>query len=188
MADEAIRSFLAIELSESLKREALSFVETIQNQYPAFRFLPPQNWHLTLHFLGHITPEEVKILQLALPKTVAEIKPFSVSLEGLGAFPKEHPHILWLGVAGDTSALLALKKRCDQALEKLDFQIETRPYQPHITIARLKGQAPRSFLKPEKTFKSKNFDIIYNLTFFQSILSPKGLLYTPLSVFPFQIS
>ncbi|OGW85485.1 MAG: 2'-5' RNA ligase [Omnitrophica bacterium RIFCSPHIGHO2_02_FULL_46_11] len=183
MAREGIRSFLAIELSKTLKQEALSFVETIQDQYSNFRFLPIENWHLTLHFLGQINPDQLKSLQLELPKAVAQIKPFSISLEDLGAFPKKFPRVLWLGVAGDRDGLLALKKCLDQILKKLHFEIETRPYHPHITIARSKGESKQTFLAPKQEFESKNFDKIHSVTLFQSILSPQGSSHSPLGVF-----
>ena len=81
MARETIRAFLAIELSEALKAEANHFIETIRKDYPGFRFIPPENWHLTLHFLGQVEPPKIEELVSRIPKVLGDVKPFTISLE-----------------------------------------------------------------------------------------------------------
>ena len=188
MARQTVRSFLAIELSKLLKEEARFFVETIQNRYPGFRFIEPHNWHLTLHFLGDVEPEKIEPLSSHLKNALAGIAPFSISLEGLGVFPNvQKPRILWIGVSGDIPKLLALKKQVDAVLQKLHFQIETRSFHPHITIARIKEGTRHEYSISDQTltFKAKTSDEIRSLTLFRSDLFPGGAQYTPLQVFSF---
>ena len=186
MAHDTIRSFLAIELSESLKNELCFFVQSIQNQFSGFRFSNPKTWHLTLHFLGDVTLEKIEELKARLSKVLPDVKPFSISLEGLGVFPKgKTPRILWIGVNGDADALLGLKKRLDEVLQKMHFEIEKRTYHPHITIARAKEKVSHPFPKLELTFKAQTIDLIRSLTFFRSDLSKEGVEHTPLFTIPF---
>lgn len=189
MAQSQVRSFLAIELSEALKNEVYRFIESIQTKYPAFRFVPPQNWHLTLHFLGQVETKRIEELSVKASRALEKVTPFSIFLKGLGAFPNwNRPHTLWVGVGGDTQQLSALKKRLDQVLQEAHFQIEVRTYHPHITIARLKGGA--SFLQSTPTceFQSRTVDQIRCVTLFKSDLSPQGACHTPLKIFQFQSS
>ena len=186
MAYQTIRTFLAIELSEALKKETYLFVETLRDRYQGFRFIEPQNWHLTLHFLGDIEPEKIEQLGSRLKEALVQINPFSVSLEGLGVFPNsQRPRILWIGVSGDISELLTLKKQVDEVLQNMHFQIETRPFHPHITIARAREGSKHSYLISGQTFKAQRVDEIHSLTLFKSDLSPRGAQHTPLQVIPF---
>ena len=87
MAHQAIRSFLAIELSEAMKGEVQRFIKKIEHQFPGFRFGNPETWHLTLHFLGAIGSEKLESLSLKIPKALEGTKPFQLFLEGVGVFP-----------------------------------------------------------------------------------------------------
>lgn len=186
MAHGTIRSFLAVEISETLKNEARLFVETIQSKCLGFRFIPPQNWHLTLHFLGPIEPQKIEGLAARLPDALKEARPFSISLEGLGVFPEgKKPRILWLGIGGNLSELFRLKKQLDEVLLKMHFRIEAMRYHPHVTIARSKSAAARPFLDLEQSFQSQATDEIRHVTLFRSDLSSQGARHIPLQTFSF---
>ena len=186
MAHETIRSFLAVTLSEAIKKEAYLFVKTIQDQCSGFRFVDSQNWHLTLHFLGQVETEKIEELKTRLPKALTNIKPFLISLEGFGAFPNERkPRILWMGIKSDSDELLNLKKALDEVLREMHFEIETRPYHPHITIARSKEGTSTSLPSSSPMFKGRVVDQIHAVTLFKSDLSPEGARHTPLQIVPF---
>ena len=187
MAYETIRSFLAIEISEKLKQEARSFVDTIRERYSGFRFIPYQHWHLTLHFLGQVELKEIEALQERLTaEALKDVEPFTISLEGFGTFPSgQKPRILWIGIGGDQSGLLTLKQRLDLVLRKLHFKIEKRSYHPHITIARSKGEGVPLPFKPELQFKGQEVEEIRHVTLFKSILSTQGAEHITLGTFSF---
>ena len=86
MAQDPIRTFLAIELSEAIRTEAHSYVEVIKQDYPDFRFIPPENWHLTLHFFGRIDSNQIQKLKTHLPPAFSSAQPFSIQLEKLDKF------------------------------------------------------------------------------------------------------
>lgn len=184
MADQKIRSFLAIKLDDLLIQDANGFVTKIQSHYPQFRFIPPNNWHLTLHFLGSISAQEVDTLIKVLPEMASKMKPFSISLKGLGGFPGEKKsRILWIGVSDKTNRLMHLKETLDQVLIKMKFPIETRPYHPHITIARARNPAICPISGAEKNIEFAHNSWVEKITLFRSDLSSQGPQYTPLSEF-----
>ncbi|MBI4394787.1 MAG: RNA 2',3'-cyclic phosphodiesterase [Candidatus Omnitrophica bacterium] len=186
MAHQTVRSFLAIELSERLKNEVQSFLESVGSSLQGFRLIPPQNWHLTLHFLGPIDTDEMEHLSARLAKALPGIKPFSISLGGFGAFPNQQsPRILWVGVRNDLKNLLELKQKLDGVLQAAHFQIEKKPFHPHITVARLKLRHSHSALKLETEFQGKARDEIKQITLFKSQTLPEGAIYTPFQIFRF---
>ncbi len=181
MAHARVRSFLAIELSEAIKSEASLFVQTLQGKCQGFRFLDSKSWHLTLHFFGQVELEKIEKLGVCLQNALSDNKPFSISLEGFGAFPDGgNPRVLWMGVGGDLKKLSELKSRVDHILQKMHFPIETRSFNPHITIARSKGDVFLSFSKSEQTFKGHTVDQVRFLTLFKSDLLPQGAQHTAL--------
>lgn len=186
MAHDKVRAFLAIELSEAVKSEASSFIQTIQSRCHGFRFLDSKNWHLTLHFFGQVESEKIEKIGLRLQDALAEIQPFSIVLEGFGVFPDDRkPRVLWIGVGGDLKELSELKSRVDQTLQKMHFPIETRSFHPHITVARSKGNVFLSFSKSEQMFKGRIVDQVQSLTLFKSDLLPQGVQHTALRTVSF---
>ncbi len=185
MVDQKIRSFLAIELNNALVKEASFFVQQIKDKNSSFRFIPHQNWHLTLHFFGSLSPEKVDRLNEHLPSIFAQTKPFHILFSGFGGFPtNERSRILWLGVKDETNQLLILKEQLDRALLKMNFPIETRSYHPHITIARAQKLEFCNFAGFEKNeFKAKA--IVEKVSLFKSTLTSSGPEYVIIQSFHF---
>src|SRR5204863_7828543 len=83
----------------------------------------------------------------ALAQAVAKVKPFDVTLGGLGAFPDQaHPRILWVGVERHP-ALELLANDVEGVLGRFGFEPELRPLQPHMTIGRAARDAGRGALQ-----------------------------------------
>ncbi|MBI1978398.1 MAG: RNA 2',3'-cyclic phosphodiesterase [Candidatus Omnitrophica bacterium] len=185
VAREEVRSFLAIELSEKAKEEVFFFVESIKKDFPNFRFIPSTNWHLTLHFLGEIPLEKLEKLKVHLRDGLKEMRPFTIMLDGFGAFPDfKKARLLWVGVRGDLEPLDRLKKELDQILQKLNFEIETRLFHPHITIGRLKGSSKSTLPAFSPVFRGTVINFINHITLFKSVLLNQSAQYTPLETFP----
>ena len=182
MAQEHLRVFIALELSTETKNEAHVFVERIREKYPHFRFIPPQNWHLTLDFLGPVLLDRVQDLIAELPNALILSRPFTVFLQEMGAFPNSRKtRILWLGMKGELEELFALKKAVDGMLRKKHFSIETRNFEPHITIARLKTNERSSIFEPEP-FEGTKPSKINGITIFKSLLDTEGATYERLAI------
>lgn len=186
MAEQKIRSFLAIELDPSLITEVSNFVTQIKSRFSQFRFIPSTNWHLTLHFFGPLSSEELNRLSNLLPEVAFKVKPFTILLKGLGSFPNDlKSRILWIGVEGEIDKLMYLKEVLDQSLLKMKFPLETKPFHPHITIARSQQLINCNLSDSEKEMKFKTQPKIQKISLFQSELTPSGAKYSLLQDFPF---
>lgn len=132
------RLFLGVPVAEDVRgalREHLRGVEL-----PG-RAVPPGNWHLTLRFLGDTPPEALARLREALEAEEMGSRA-AVTFGGLGAFPRPaRASVLWLGVEEGADALRALAERAEAAARRAGWAAETRPFTPHLTLARI--QPPR---------------------------------------------
>lgn len=106
---------------------------------------PPDNWHLTLRYLGDTDEVAMERLLAGLDQT--DLGPrFPVELSGLGAFPNaRRATVLWLGVSSGGDRLAALAAIIDEEVESVGFAAEDRPYVPHLTLSRLR---PDEDLRP----------------------------------------
>jgi len=96
--------------------------------------------HLTLRFLGEITPHEVERVRDAARVAAASATPFSITLAGGGAFPSlREPRVVWVGVADGAAPLVALARSLEAALVACGFPPEARAFQPHLTVARARS-------------------------------------------------
>lgn len=139
--------------------------------------------HLTLKFLGEVAPESIGKISEALEGAADGIAPLAISVEGVGGFPNlKTPRVIWAGVR-ENPELTRLQKNIDEGLAALGFEKDDRPFQPHLTLCRIKSMASGrelgrlvGELKPDVTteFKAASFSLI------KSVLSPKGAEYTVL--------
>jgi 2'-5' RNA ligase len=120
---------------------------------------------------------------------VANMKALMLNVRNLGAFPSvNRPRVLWLGIDGDTDALINLQTEIDAGFQDYGFKKEDRPFKPHLTLARIKE--PKGLVGLAETV-TKNEDYIAGsftvsgLTLFKSDLKPTGAIYTKLAHFPF---
>ncbi|MEE9198911.1 MAG: RNA 2',3'-cyclic phosphodiesterase, partial [Dehalococcoidia bacterium] len=137
-----VRAFIAIELPTPVKRLLGREIDRLRAALPAsMRWVRPDSVHLTLKFLGAIPQEQVPAIVDSLRTACREVGPIRLRTGLLGCFPNlRHPRVLWMGVGGDTEALVALQGRVDSAVEPLGFAREGRPFVPHLTLARAKGR------------------------------------------------
>jgi RNA 2',3'-cyclic 3'-phosphodiesterase len=148
-----IRSFIAIELEPTLKHAIAGVQDTLKQEFhrlaPGVRvqWVRTDSIHLTLKFLGDIEESQVGDILQALQNAGGNHTPFSVDVRGFGVFPDVRgPRVLWMGLSGHTDRLIRLAGSIDAVLIPLGFQVERKPYTPHLTLARIKDQ-PRTIGK-----------------------------------------
>jgi len=108
------------------------------------RPVPTAQVHLTLHFLGDVDDG----MRAAVAAALARLRPeaFTVVIRGGGVFPpRGRPTVLWAGVA-DSAPLAALHATVGAAVAACGLPVESRPYVPHVTLARLAPAVPRAWL------------------------------------------
>ncbi|RAL22503.1 RNA 2',3'-cyclic phosphodiesterase [Thermoflavimicrobium daqui] len=131
------RLFIAIPIVKEQKEFLAKQVKVLQENLPFQKWVCPEDYHLTLYFLGETSLAKLNFIRDAIRQVAQETTPFFLSISNLGVFGKEQqPRVLWMGVKGNLMALTSLQKEVLQALEPFGFYGEDRPYRPHITLAR----------------------------------------------------
>ncbi len=176
-----MRLFVGIPLADAAARELAAVVERLRSgdsaeQGGGLRWTAPESWHITLQFLGNATAEQLECLTARLGQVRSE--PVAVELGELGCF--ERAGVFFLDVTV-TVELAALEKSVVAATSRCGFAAETRPYHPHITLARVKGQrrgaelrALRSRVRVQPAFARFTAN---ELVLYESHLGPGGAWY-----------
>ncbi|MEQ9146003.1 MAG: RNA 2',3'-cyclic phosphodiesterase [Parvibaculaceae bacterium] len=125
-----IRLFTALEVPA----DAADRLRTLQSGLRGARWIDPENFHITLRFIGDVPEDTACEIDEALSHIHAS--PFDLSLQGVGQFGNTRPHAVWAGVS-DTQPLRALQARHETAMQKIGLRPEPRKYTPHVTVARL---------------------------------------------------
>jgi 2'-5' RNA ligase len=141
---QKIRTFVAIATSSTLQKRAASLIERLRCSDANVSWVKPDNLHLTIKFVGDVPNTEVSHVCRAVGNAVVGSHgPFAVSYEGMGAFPnRERPKVIWIGVDQGSDRLVQLHASVDNSLSELGFLPERRPYQPHLTVGRLRRPVP----------------------------------------------
>lgn len=186
---EKIRSFIAIELPPELKLALSQLQEKLKSASNApVKWVDPGNIHVTLKFLGDISPEMTGEITSVLKDAVQGTPPFDIEVNGLGVFPNmKRVQILWVGLAGELEKLKQLQKRIEAGLTPLGFQPETRPFTPHLTLARVRDYArPDDRLTLGDLITKINFEQKYKINvnailLIKSQLTREGPIYSRIS-------
>lgn len=178
-----IRAFVAIELPLELVRELKEIQHSLDKGWEGIKWVKPEKIHLTLKFLGYIENERVEEIASILRRAAGGIKPFTLSVGGIGWFPEEkNPRVLWVGLSGD-GELKRLQKNMEGLLAAIGFEKEDRPFEPHLTLCRVKSRkAGKSLVEMVKNLKPNiGFDFrVDSFVLFSSVLRPTGAEYSEL--------
>ena len=186
---EQIRSFIAIELPDELKQALTRLRDQLKSgkQAPA-KWVDPYSIHLTLKFLGNISPDMAGKITMALEEAVREVAPFRLEAKGLGAFPGlKRVRVVWVGITGEIDRLRRLQQRIESGLSKLGFVPESRPFTPHLTLARLSDRAtPDERQSLGQLIASTSFETVCtidvgSINLMKSQLTREGAIYTLIS-------
>lgn len=187
---EQIRAFIAIELPEKLRKE-LSHIQSMikKNTGISARWVDPYGIHLTLKFLGNITPDQVEKIKPVMEQSAAGINPFSLERTGMGVFPNlNRLQVIWVGLGGDTATLARLQKRLEENLKPLGFDPEARGFTPHLTLGRVRDRVPAEtqqklgqFIAGSGLENAMPFEV-NSINLMRSQLSPQGAHYSKLHI------
>ncbi|MGQ9518479.1 MAG: RNA 2',3'-cyclic phosphodiesterase [Candidatus Fervidibacter sp.] len=184
----AIRSFIALEISEDVREQLASLLMRLHQTNAAVKWVELENLHLTLKFLGEISSEQVEVIAETLGQVARSVEPFPFTVKGVGGFPDlRRPRVLWVGVEA-TPSLMNLQRLVEQAMEGLGFAPEGRSFHPHITLGRVKAMTGIDKVKAILSEHSNTeFGVVLadRLVLFRSDLSREGPTYTPIAVLPF---
>ena len=184
-----VRSFIAIELSEELKQELIQLEAQLKlGKQPWVKWVDPYSIHLTLKFLGSIAAHKIGDITRAIEAAAQGIPPFHLEVRDLGVFPNlRRVQVVWVGVGGEVDKLGQLQQRIEAGLVPLGFAPESRPFTPHLTLARLRDWAP---LDERQRFgqliASTKFEAVHSIkvdaiSLMRSQLTREGAIYSQIS-------
>lgn len=180
----ALRLFLALEVPEAHRREMERRARTLRRSLPPARWVPADNLHLTLRFIGATDPDRVPDLLGAVAPAFAACEPLTLRLVGGGIFPPARPaRVAWVGVDGG-GALHRLQREVAAAADAaLGLEPEGRPFHSHVTLARprrpWKRPASEEFARAFEGPVGEPFTVRAGVLF-ESRLGPGGATYTAL--------
>jgi RNA 2',3'-cyclic 3'-phosphodiesterase len=136
---ERWRAFVAIDLADEVRTALQAPVDELKTLDDCLRRNDVARVHLTLHFLGHLPVADVKLLEPALGRVMAQHRRLALSVEGVGAFPNfGRAQVLWAGIAGaDLERLVSLQRELGEVLVHAGIKLENR-FHPHLTLARVR--------------------------------------------------
>lgn len=138
-----IRAFIAINLSQEIleRIEQTSLELRSRLEGVPIRWVPADNIHLTLKFLGNVSTANLEMLKEILGKVVTNHRECDISVGGIGAFPKPHnPRVIWVGMEVPQE-LVALQYNIEIETARLGYSREHRPFSAHLTFGRVSRNA-----------------------------------------------
>jgi RNA 2',3'-cyclic 3'-phosphodiesterase len=179
-----MRLFLGIDVGTEARRALALAIETLRRRAPNAKWVPPENLHATLAFLGGIEDQRLEALRSAIQEVASRHPAVRLRLAGGGAFgTKKRPRVLFAALEGDVEPLARAHADLETAMQPFGYQPEKRPYHPHVTLARARdprGDAalagcvePLGALEPVRVH-------VREIVLYQSRLSRSGARYEAL--------
>lgn len=185
-----IRAFIALDLSPDilnhLDRISADLQRMMNNH--AVRWVPTENIHLTLKFLGDVSLGNLSLVKNALDFEAADCQKFNISIGNLGAFPKiRAPRVVWIGVEGPDS-LQSLQRGIESQMARLGYAPDNRPFSAHLTLGRVSRNARSGEIQAvSRAIERSKIGFIgitpvQDVRLYQSDLHPEGAVYTCLHI------
>ena len=167
------RLFIAVPVAEEVRRAAARLIGGLRDSGADFKWVEPENLHLTLRFLGATPLDRLPELE-ALLRRSAQRRRFEASFAGVGAFSSwDDPKVVWVGVGQGAGELAALA-------ESLGPSEEGRPFAAHLTIGRRRGRRGLDELRgaAAKAGFPELRQVVDKVVLFESRLTTRGPIYS----------
>jgi 2'-5' RNA ligase len=177
----SFRGFIAIEIEPfSILK---NFQQDIKKTGANVKLVEPENIHITLKFLGDTPEEQIDDIYEIISSTVADIKPFEITMKGTGVFPNEsYLKVIWIGLS-PVDTIAAISKTLDEKLATLGFKKENKNFSPHLTIGRVRSAKNKNeLIKVIEKYKETTFKTfqVSSIKLKKSQLTPQGPIYSNL--------
>ncbi len=181
---EKIRAFIAADIDDGVRARIAELVVKLKKTDAGVKWVRPESMHLTLRFLGDISPEEVELAKQAMQAAAAGAGPVEVEVKGWGAFPEnKRPRVIWLGLKKGGQELGDIFHDLESALSEFGFERADKPFSAHLTLGRVKSGSGMGRVKRVMEFEAKKSFGKYEadrLVLMRSELHPGGARYTVL--------
>lgn len=186
---QTIRTFIGIKIQpeQKLIDQITEFKQLFQNEL--IKWVPAENFHLTLRFLGETSQDQLVVLNEKLEMIASLSKPFSFQLTGAGYFERKGtPRVLFVNLIS-SEEMSHLAAMVEESVVAAGFQNELKPFRPHLTLGRIKHLGNRTqFISVMDNLPSVEYQQVSVSEFilYQSILNPDGPVYQPLKTYSIQ--
>lgn len=183
------RLFIAITLPKKIKQVLAEVEKALKNKLgkKSVKWIEKDNLHQTMIFLGNVKDKRVGLLNQMLTD-LSQNPCLKLTFKRIGFFPDQRrPRLIWAEIGGETTRLSCYYHQLRLALEKEGFDFDTR-FSPHITLGRVRVNRGKIFLSKRayerinQMIRSQDTSfIVKQVVLFQSRLTPKGPVYTPVT-------
>ena len=184
---DEIRSFIAIEIPANVKQKLKELLTDFQKSGADVKWVRPEGIHLTLKFLGSVSRDMLERITLAIQPVVEAQEPFPLKAHGVGCFPGiRNPRVVWVGLEQERGTASTLHREIELKAAELGFAPEGRPFQPHLTLGRVrspKGKGALTQMIEKKSHIELDSFLVDRVILFRSDLRPEGAVYTKLHEF-----
>jgi 2'-5' RNA ligase len=187
-----IRAFIAVNLTTEVQQTLDDVIAMFGKKLEGapVRWVPGKNIHLTLKFLGDVSISNLDLLKKILQAEVATHRPFEISIGGTGAFPNvRRPRVIWVGVQAPPE-LMTMQYGIENALAKVGYLPEERPFSPHLTLGRIpKNTNAQGLHVISNTLETTKVGFlgafcVNEVRLYKSDLQPSGANYTSIFTAP----
>lgn len=168
-----MRAFIALDIPQALREDVAALARQLKTSVRG-RFVPRENYHVTITFLGDVIERELADAMLALDEAASRFAPVELAPDGLGKFGRANDATLWLGFTQDPK-LMELAAFVREGFDDAGVNYDSKPFVPHLTIAR--RAALDSGTLPALPFPAPAH--ADELTLFKSTLTGDGAIYEP---------
>lgn len=185
------RLFVAVDLPDDVRERLRQIRQTLKTYGWTASWTNPETAHLTMRFFGDRPILTVNELGVGLHYAMRDIAPFELSTSRMGVFPNlVRPRVIWLGVRDRSGTLSQLAATIEAKSRELGVKPENRPFQPHLTVARVRREKHSSISDVEQHFgeidrmASISFSVDH-ATLYRSDLKRGGAIHTVVQRFDF---
>ncbi|WP_258360456.1 RNA 2',3'-cyclic phosphodiesterase [Moorella sulfitireducens (nom. illeg.)] len=180
-----MRLFVAINFCPDLKKALAGLLAELRRLPVAVKWVPPENIHLTLKFLGEVAPAGVEEVGAALQRAATGVDPWYLEVKGTGVFPGwRSPRVVWVGVESE-KPLYVLQQQVTREYLGLGFPADS--FTPHLTLGRLRpGTDPGPLQDRLRGLAGVSWgrEKVTAVSLMESTLTPRGAVYSPVLTVP----
>lgn len=175
-----IRAFIGVQIAPEVRARIAEATAQLARQIPGIRWVPEENFHFTLKFLGDIEQSQIEPICEALAEAFRPFRRFTINAKCLGVFPDlKRARVLWVGLEGNN--LLALAKRVEIVLEPFGYPRDNRIFRPHLTVGRWRALSGSHKGLEDKLDRWSSFEfgqsVVDEIGLIESVLKSTGAVY-----------
>ena len=183
-----MRAFIAVDLPAHIQGKLEQAVNKLNKQLDdlPIRWVPTDNIHLTIKFLGDVSESNLSLITRILDLLGKQQDRFEISVGGLGVFPNVHsPHVIWVGIEAPED-MFTIQRKVAAETARIGYEVESRAYSPHLTLGRVSRNATaKEVRKIGKILEKEKLGflgvaLISELHVYRSDLQPGGAKYSKL--------